>query len=42
MPTQTSAEGRSPASTPTATGTRAAPTPETGATTPIRPEDSPR
>ncbi|UUZ58888.1 hypothetical protein LP418_22950 [Nocardioides sp. B-3] len=42
IPSQTSSSGRSPAATPTATGTIAAPTAETGATTPIRPAASPR
>ena len=42
MPTQTSSSGRSPVATPTMTGTTTAPTPETGATTPIRPDASPR
>ena len=42
MPAQTIAPGRSPVARPTTTGTRAAPTPETGATTPIRPEERPR
>jgi len=42
MPTHTSALGRSPIETPTITGSRAAPTPDTGATTPIRPAARPR
>ena len=42
IPIQTSRAGRSPRTTPTMTGSTAAPTPETGATTPIRPEERPR
>ena len=42
IPTHTSAEGRSPVDTPTTTGRSAAPTAETGATTPIRPAANPR
>ena len=42
IPSQTRAEGRSPVATPTTTGTSVAPTPETGATTPIRPDERPR
>ena len=42
MPTHTSAEGRSPVDTATTTGRSAAPTAETGATTPIRPAANPR
>ena len=42
MPIQTTSPGRSPIRKPVTTGTNAAPTPETGATTPIRPVDRPR
>ena len=41
-PIQVRMLGRSPSETPTNTGTRAAPTPDTGATTPIRPRARPR
>ena len=41
MPIQVSEGGRSPVSTPTATGTSAAPTAESGATTPMRPGGQP-
>ena len=42
MPIHTSAEGRSPVLTATTTGSSAAPTADTGATTPIRPAANPR
>ena len=42
MPSQTRPPGRSPPTTPKSTGTRAAPTAETGATTLIRPVAKPR
>jgi hypothetical protein len=42
MPSHTRVEGRSPVTRPTTMGTSAAPTADTGATTPIRPEESPR
>ncbi len=41
MPTQASRAGRSPRPTPTSSGTTAAPTADTGATTPIRPAAKP-
>ena len=42
MPTHASRAGRSPETTPTSSGTTAAPTADTGATTPIRPAAKPR
>jgi len=42
LPSQTTSEGRSPVAAPTTTGTSAAPTADTGATTPIRPRENPR
>ena len=42
IPTHTSVVGRSPVATPRAAGRSAAPTAETGATTPIRPRANPR
>ena len=42
IPTHTSIVGRSPVATPSAAGRSAAPTAETGATTPIRPRAKPR
>jgi hypothetical protein len=42
MPSHTSSAGRSPPSSPASTGTTAAPTAETGATTLIRPVEKPR
>ena len=41
-PSQASQVGRSPRATPTSTGSTAAPTADTGATSPIRPRASPR
>ncbi len=42
MPSQARALGRSPEATPTTRGTRAAPTADTGATTPSLPAAKPR
>ena len=42
MPMTASVDGRSPVASPTTTGTRAHPTAESGATTPIRAPASPR
>ena len=42
IPTQTMSDSRSPVIVPASTGTTAAPTAETGATTPIRPAEKPR